>query len=284
MTVSELEEKGLAGQYHPAALRSKTFDVEEHLHRQRLRRRFILSWLTVGNFVIAGAIAGWLAAARFDVPVWLITAAIGALLSSSIASTVQLYHQHLRIRDSELRLRKLRQLAREYLLEEAEDAAKDETVDDGDTLLLIHKRYREDVPEVVENFRRDSNRYRRTGNYFQNIIIVGSLLASSATTASVYFAPARFLAVGISLLVATAAGFIAYYKYRERSFNLQQAADAIERNYYSVELRAGKFSAAVDEKAAYRLFVNEVEYLRDEQSKREQQLEQPAEVKHNQNG
>lgn len=143
----------------------------------------------------------------------------------------------------------------------------------------VHKRYREDIPEVVENFRRDSNRYRRTGNYLQNIIIVGSLLASSATTASVYVAPVRFVAVAISLVVAIAAGFISYYKYRERSFNLQQAADAVERNYYCVELRAGKYSVAADEKAAYRMFVNEVEYLRDEQSKREQQLEQPAESK-----
>jgi hypothetical protein len=136
------------------------------------------------------------------------------------------------------------------------------------------------MPEVVEAFRRDSNKNRRMSNLFQNTIIVGSLLASSAATSSVYYPPARWVSVTVSLLVAIAAGFIAYYKYRERSFNLQQTADAIERNYFSVELRAGRYSLANEVKAAYQMFVNDVENLREEQSKRQQQLEQPSEVKH----
>ncbi|MFC0111500.1 hypothetical protein [Kibdelosporangium aridum] len=123
-----------------------------------------------------------------------------------VIASIALYRRHLVVRDGELELRKVRQLAREYQLE----AAKDGGTTDGDALPMVHKRYREDIPEV------------------------------------------------------------------------QQAADSIERSYYSVELRAGRYAVAGDEKAAYRMFVNEVESLREEQGKRQQQLEQPVEVKQEQ--
>lgn len=272
----------MPGPYHPAHLKSTTFELEERVYRDKLKRTFILLWLTVGNVLVGMAVVGWLIFVRFKPPLQGFVVAVGFLFISIVIASIALYRRHLVVRDGELELRKVRQLAREYQLEAAEEAAKDGGTTDGDALLMVHKRYREDIPEVVESFRRESNRNRRKGNLFQNVIIVGSLLASSATTSSVYYEPARWVAVVLSLLVAIAAGFISYYKYRERSFNLQQAADSIERNYYSVELRAGRYAVAGDEKAAYRIFVNEVESLREEQSKRQQQLEQPVEVKQEQ--
>jgi hypothetical protein len=282
MTESDLANIGLAGDYNPAHIKSKIFDCEESLYRKRLSRRFIFVWLLPGNLLIVAVVAGLLTIAKYDVKSWMVGIASAALLVSIIGAVALLHRQHLAVRDGELLLRKLRQLTREYQMDATEEASKDQKGDDGAALLLVHKRYREDIPEVVESFRRESNKNRRMSNLFQNTIIIGSLLASSATTSSVYFEPVRWIAVGISLLVAVAAGFISYYKYRERSFNLQQAADSIERNYYSVELRAGKYNVATNEKAAFQMFVNEVEFLRDEQSKRQQQLEQPAEVKHEQ--
>lgn len=78
--------------------------------------------------------------------------------------------------------------------------------------------------------------------------------------------------------VGLAAGFTGYFKYHERSFNLQQTADAIEREYEAVELRVGRYAGKSDEEA-YALFADVVERHRDEQNKRQQQLDQPVEVK-----
>ncbi|MGC4903055.1 hypothetical protein ACLQ2Y_27460 [Micromonospora echinospora] len=65
--------------------------------------------------------------------------------------------------------------------------------------------------------------------------------------------------------------------YDERSCNSQQAADAIEREYEAVELRVGKY-ATLEESETYALFADTVERLRDEQNKRQQQLDQPVEA------
>ncbi len=110
------------------------------------------------------------------------------------------------------------------------------------------------------------------------IIIVGSIGASAITTASVSFMATRWISVGVTAAVGLAAGFTGYFKYHERSFNLQQTADAIEREYAAVDLRVGKYSNKND-KDAYSLFADTVEGLRDEQNKRQRQLDQPIEVK-----
>ncbi|WP_246106171.1 DUF4231 domain-containing protein [Pseudonocardia kunmingensis] len=184
------------------------------------------------------------------------------------------YRQYERIRQGKLRLRKLNQVRKEHLLEEASQA--------GDaSLLAIHKRYREEAPDVVEAYREESNKYRRTHNVLQGITIVGSITISTLATAAVTQESFRWLTVAISLIVGIAAGFTGYFKYRERSFNLQQTADSIERQYYSVELRVGRYRGKA-EADAYADFAHEVEWLREEQSKRQQQLEQPAEVKQEQ--
>ncbi|MBL6278789.1 DUF4231 domain-containing protein [Micromonospora fiedleri] len=143
---------------------------------------------------------------------------------------------------------------------------------------MAQKRYRDDVPDLISQFREDAGRSRRIHNRFQSVIIVGSVATSAIATASVAFSQARWLTVAASAAVGLSAGFTGYFKYHERSFNSQQTADAIEREYEAVELRVGKY-LGLDEKRAYALFADTVERLRDEQNKRQQQLDQPAEVK-----
>jgi hypothetical protein len=104
---------------------------------------------------------------------------------------------------------------------------------------------------------------------------------SAVTTASVSYEEARWFAVGVSAIVGLSAGFSGYFKYRERSFNLQQTADAIEREYESVELRVRHY-LGLDEGKAYANFANYIETLRDEQAKRQQQLDQPVDAKQDQ--
>ncbi|HEX6481763.1 MAG TPA: SLATT domain-containing protein [Ktedonobacteraceae bacterium] len=89
----------------------------------------------------------------------------------------------------------------------------------------------------------------------------------------------KWIAPVISIVVAISAGVTAYFKYKERSFNLQQTADAIEQEYVAVDLGIGYYKGK-QQQEALELFAERVELLKDEQKKREQQLEQPPDVKH----
>jgi hypothetical protein len=74
--------------------------------------------------------------------------------------------------------------------------------------------------------------------------------------------------------VSISAGFTGYFKYRERSFNQQQTADAIAREAKAVELGIGDY--AVPEEEALKMFAQKVEDLKEEQRKKELQLEQTS--------
>lgn len=146
-------------------------------------------------------------------------------------------------------------------------------------LLKIHRQYREDSVMVMEEYRSSARKYKRWHDWFQTIAIVGSVTTSAIATASVYFSEFQVVTIVISLIVGITTGINGYYKFRERSFNLQQASDLIEREYHSVILRVGRYSSCKTEAEAYHLFAQQVESIRDEQNKRQQQLEQPVETK-----
>ncbi|GAA3148340.1 hypothetical protein GCM10020001_084650 [Nonomuraea salmonea] len=67
-----------------------------------------------------------------------------------------------------------------------------------------------------------------------------------------------------------------FFKFRERSFGQQQTADAIKKHYKAAELRIGEYEGE-DEETALTLFARNVEILKDEQRKRELQLEESTE-------
>ncbi|HWZ20523.1 MAG TPA: DUF4231 domain-containing protein [Ktedonobacteraceae bacterium] len=143
------------------------------------------------------------------------------------------------------------------------------------------EKYLEDTPGIIQNFRRESNNYRVKANFYQILIIVGSVLATSASSAVGFGLNniLRWIAPAISIMVAISAGLMAYFKFREKSFNLQQTADAIEQEYNAVELGIGYYKGKQPQEAL-QLFAEHVELLKDEQKKRQQQLEQPPDIKH----
>lgn len=145
------------------------------------------------------------------------------------------------------------------------------------------ERYKEEIPETLARYRNGANSYRRTANFFQMIIIAGSVLATSVTSALGFGLgdAFRWIAPVISIVVAISAGVTAYFKFKERSFNLQQTADAIEQEYVAVDLGIGYYKGKQPQEAL-ELFAERVEFLKDEQKKREQQLEQPPDMKHGQ--
>jgi hypothetical protein len=141
--------------------------------------------------------------------------------------------------------------------------------------------YKEDVPEIIARYRNESNSYRRIANRLQITIIVGSVLVTSATSAAGFEFGGIFKWVApiISIVVAASAGLTGYFKFRERSFNLQQTADSIEQEYNAVKLGI-RYYKGKQPNEALEYFVERVEFLIEEQKKRQQQLEQPSDVKH----
>ncbi|WP_258320920.1 DUF4231 domain-containing protein [Streptomyces sp. S1D4-14] len=140
--------------------------------------------------------------------------------------------------------------------------------------------YREEVFAAIEQYQADSRKYRRIHNSLQSLIMIGS--ASTTTIAALDTGKEltwqSVTLTGISFAITVAAMFTGYYKFRERSYFLQQTADAIEQEANAVTLGIGPYSEFGDagEVAALKLFTQRVEDHRNEQRRRQQQLDQPA--------
>ncbi|MFD9068911.1 DUF4231 domain-containing protein [Streptomyces lasiicapitis] len=135
--------------------------------------------------------------------------------------------------------------------------------------------YKDSLPRELEQLRKEAQHYRRIHNAFQSIIILGSLGTTTAASLADNPGYLKWLTVGLSFAVGVSAGFTGYFKYRERSFYLQQTADAIEQHATAFELGISPYVG--DEEDNLSKLTQEVESLRVEQRKREQQLDQPHE-------
>lgn len=135
--------------------------------------------------------------------------------------------------------------------------------------------YRDSAYEDITEFRNESSGYRRINNILQGILIVGSLAATGASAITGEFPGVRWATLGITSLVGIASGFMGYFKFKERSFYLQQTADAIETEWEAVDVGVGRYEKIKDEEERLALFVEEVHRLKYEQKKRQQNLEQP---------
>lgn len=237
-------------------------ECSERLYRVRLVQRFFLAWAFPGNLLIVTLAISAATAASAEilrVPLsWVVPVAVLVPLGSIAVSARAVYRQHFTVRAVGKELRDLQVAHTEHMLGEA----------NGDDLLAAHKRYRAQLPEVIDRFRVESLSMRRKHNAIQCVVITGSIVTATTTAASVSIADFRPAAVGFSLLVAVMAAFGGYAKYRERSVNLQQTADALDREYQSVELRVGRYRHFTDERDAYAEFAHEVETVRGEQAKR----------------
>lgn len=145
--------------------------------------------------------------------------------------------------------------------------------------LPVHQRqfsYKDSIPRELDQLRDEAQHYRRVHNAFQAIIIIGSL--GTTTAASLAETPSylKWVTVGLSFAVGVSAGFTGYFKYRERSFYLQQTADAIEQHTTAFQLGIPPYTEE-DESTNLAMLARTVEDLRVEQRKRQQQLDQPHE-------
>ncbi|WP_328690700.1 DUF4231 domain-containing protein [Streptomyces phaeochromogenes] len=140
--------------------------------------------------------------------------------------------------------------------------------------------YREEIDTAIEQYQADSRKYRRIHNSLQTLIMIGS--ASTTTIAALdtgkQLTWQSVSLTAISFAITVAAMFTGYYKFRERSYFLQQTADAIEEEVNAVTLGIGPYSefGDVGEVEALKLFTQRVEGHRNEQRRRQQQLDQPS--------
>lgn len=161
-------------------------------------------------------------------------------------------------------------------LREAERDARTRMISGGLTQLLWT--YHSDVLATIEEYRGHARRYRKIHNRFQTIIIIGSLLTTAITTAAATdYSPLEIVAACFSFAVGVSAGMTGYFKFRERSMNLQQAADDLELEHKSAELGIRAYRKQENEEDRLLTFAERAEGIKDEQRKREQQLEQPPE-------
>ncbi|MFF2546825.1 DUF4231 domain-containing protein [Kitasatospora sp. NPDC058063] len=142
--------------------------------------------------------------------------------------------------------------------------------------------YREASLEIVDQYRKGANRNRRVHNFFQVIIITGSIVTSSLTAMNDGSSAAlRFGAAFLSGFVGISAGVTGYFKFRERGYNLQSTADEIEKHYNASQFMLDEYAGSdpnndLSEGERLRMFARFVERLKEEQRKRELQLEQSS--------
>jgi hypothetical protein len=144
--------------------------------------------------------------------------------------------------------------------------------------------YEDEIPQIIREYREQSNFYRNLHNLFQWIIIIGSVIVTSATGATIVTDTVgisqwfKWAAAFLSILVSISAGATGYYKFKEKSNNLQEAADDIEREYKSLNLGIGEYRGR-DSEEALLLFAEKTDSRITEQKKKQQLLEQPSDTK-----
>lgn len=141
--------------------------------------------------------------------------------------------------------------------------------------------YREKLSQVIFDYGRQANTNRHIHYTFQLFIIFLSLVVTALTsgfTGLIGFANIPWIAAIVSFLVSLFTGITTLFRFRDRSFNLQQTADAIEFETSAADLHIFDYNGK-SEQDALRELAERAERLRDEQRKRQQQLEQPSEHK-----
>jgi hypothetical protein len=140
--------------------------------------------------------------------------------------------------------------------------------------------YRESTLELMESYRKRAARNRRLNNALQVLVIAGSIIASTLVALDQDISPLNLAATILTAAVGVAAGLSGYFKFRERGFNLQTATDELEKHYIAVQFHLDEYETVDSslapeeaEKERLRRFARFVERIKEEQRKREIQLE-----------
>lgn len=143
------------------------------------------------------------------------------------------------------------------------------------------EKYQEGLPFVIKQYQNRANYNRRLYYSMQIIIIFCSLLVTGLTSGLnnvIRLFGNPWVTPAISFAVSFLTALVTLFRFRERGHNLQQTADAIEYEISCYEKRIFGYKNLADQDA-FTKFAEEVERLRNEQRKRQQQLEQSSDTK-----
>lgn len=138
------------------------------------------------------------------------------------------------------------------------------------------------IPQVIEDFQKKSRLNGVIHTVLQLMVITTSLLVTGFTSGldvklGVHIA---WIAPALSTLVSFCTAIIGFFKFRERSFHMQQTADSIEQEKTAYELGIRHYkSYRANPEESFAEFAERVEHLREDQRKRQQQLEQASATK-----
>ncbi|MCX0241819.1 DUF4231 domain-containing protein [Streptomyces drozdowiczii] len=136
--------------------------------------------------------------------------------------------------------------------------------------------YREASLDVITSYRAQASRNRRVHNMFQLLIITGSIVVSTLTAMNEGSNTVlSIFTSSLSALVGISAGVTGYFKFRERGTTSQSTADDIEKNYNASAFQLGDYER-LEETPRLIQYAATVERIKEEQRKREIQLEQSA--------
>ncbi len=141
--------------------------------------------------------------------------------------------------------------------------------------------YREASLDIISQYRKSASNNRRIHNFFQLVIISGSIATSTLTAMNEGSSLSlRVITSALSALVGISAGVTGYFKFRERGYNLQSTADEIEKHYNASQFMLDEYvgigGVNLTEGERLRKYAGFVERLKEEQRKRELQLEQSS--------
>lgn len=142
------------------------------------------------------------------------------------------------------------------------------------------ERYKDQLPQIISQFQHQANGYRRTHYTFQIFIILLSLLVTGLTSGLnglLGISGITWIAPILSLSVSFLTALTTLFRFHDRGFNLQQTADSIELEITACHLRIFDYGGLSKEDALHKL-ADRVERMRDEQRKRQQQLEQASDI------
>jgi hypothetical protein len=152
-------------------------------------------------------------------------------------------------------------------------------------LLSIHEQlelYKDEIFQVTNKYTKRANRNRNVYYILQILIIFASLLVTGLTsglTNLVYIFHLPWITPFISFMVSFLTAIVTLFRPKERGYNLQQTADAIEYEIACANRRIYGYKG-LDIGQVYTKLAEEIERLKNEQRKRQQQLEQASEIKH----
>lgn len=144
------------------------------------------------------------------------------------------------------------------------------------------ERYKDELSQVILQYQRQANSYRRAHYFLQILIILFSLFVTALTSglaSLIGFTDKQWITAAVSFAVSFLTAMTALFRFHDRGFNLQQTADAIEYEIKTAELHIYDYSPPLSDEDVLHKLSERGARLMDEQRKRQLQLEQASNTK-----